>query len=137
MRQFVLGLLALVLASILATDATAGFLTFAQAFGSLGTGNGQFQTPTGVAVTSSGRVWVADSNGRRIEEFDSAGTFQQAIGFAAGRQLVPTNLAVDASGDVWVSDTGNSRVLEFNSAGIFVSAIAAGLLNGPDRKSTR
>ena len=38
-------------------------------FGTYGTGNGQFEFPTGLAFDGSGNLWVADAYGRRLEEF--------------------------------------------------------------------
>jgi DNA-binding beta-propeller fold protein YncE len=46
---------------------------FAFAFGSRGTGDGQFNTPSGVAVNdSSGDVYVSDSSEGRLQEFEPA-----------------------------------------------------------------
>jgi DNA-binding beta-propeller fold protein YncE len=42
---------------------------FLAAFGSGGSGNGQFAGPRGVAVNSSGTLYVADSGNNRIEEW--------------------------------------------------------------------
>ena len=43
-------------------------------FGSRGSGDGQFLSPTGVAVAASGDIVVADSDNDRIQVFDGAGT---------------------------------------------------------------
>ena len=42
--------------------------TFVTKWGSLGNGDGQFWVPRGVAVDSSGNVYVADSDNDRIQE---------------------------------------------------------------------
>ncbi|HPG58877.1 MAG TPA: 6-bladed beta-propeller, partial [Candidatus Wallbacteria bacterium] len=39
---------------------------FISAFGSYGTGNGQFQYPTGLAVTGGGEVFVVDYGNKRV-----------------------------------------------------------------------
>jgi DNA-binding beta-propeller fold protein YncE len=38
-------------------------------WGTPGSGNGQFVTPTGVAVDGSGNVYVADRDNNRIQKF--------------------------------------------------------------------
>jgi DNA-binding beta-propeller fold protein YncE len=38
-------------------------------WGTFGTGNGQFNQPTGVAVDGSGNVYVADPGNHRIQKF--------------------------------------------------------------------
>jgi DNA-binding beta-propeller fold protein YncE len=44
-------------------------------WGSQGTGDGQFINPVGVAVDSSGNVYVAEADTDRIQKFDSSGNF--------------------------------------------------------------
>jgi hypothetical protein len=48
--------------------------------GIAGSGNGQFSYPTGVAVDSTGDVYVVDGGNHRIEKFDSEGNFLLAWG---------------------------------------------------------
>jgi len=47
-------------------DANGAFLT---AWGSQGSGDGQFQYPFGVATDGSGNVYVADEGNSRIQKF--------------------------------------------------------------------
>ncbi|MFZ0749110.1 MAG: SBBP repeat-containing protein, partial [Pyrinomonadaceae bacterium] len=56
--------------------------TFQFAFGGRGSGNGQFASPgpAGVAVKSSGEIYVADPGNNRIQKFSSTGTFISVIG---------------------------------------------------------
>ena len=51
-----------------------------QKFGSLGTGNGQFDTPFGVAVDLQGNILVADTANHRIQKFDSNFNFIRSWG---------------------------------------------------------
>src|SRR5262249_3519823 len=121
--------------------------TFLQAFGSFGSGNGQFDFPTGLAVDSSGNVWVAE-NGARIQEFTSTGTFLQAFGSfgtADGQFNFPQGVALDSSGNLWIVDEFNDRIQEFSQAPVpepstlGICSLGAGILavRGLRRRSTR
>ena len=46
-----------------------------RSFGTAGSGNGQLNSPCGMAVDSAGDIWVADTGNDRIEEFDSSGNY--------------------------------------------------------------
>src|SRR6266550_782656 len=48
--------------------------------GGKGAGNGQFNSPTGIAVDGNGHIFVADTNNARIERFAPSGTFLGAMG---------------------------------------------------------
>ncbi|MFM2397039.1 MAG: hypothetical protein RLZZ144_289 [Pseudomonadota bacterium] len=50
-----------------------------KAFGSSGSGAGQFSDPTDLAISSSGRIWVADGGNDRIQVFSGEGIFQNEI----------------------------------------------------------
>ena len=49
---------------------------FIKSWGSTGSANGQFNTVHGIAVDAQGNVYVADSGNKRIQVFDSEGTFK-------------------------------------------------------------
>ena len=53
-------------------DSNGKFIT---KWGSYGTADGQFSIHIGVAVDSSGNVYVTDSANNRIQKFNSNGTF--------------------------------------------------------------
>src|SRR5262249_17519582 len=92
---------------------------FLAAVGSGGSGNGQFSGPRGVAVSSSGTLYVADAGNNRVQEW-AAGeppTFATSFtpGNIEGSFREPNAVALDPSGNIWVADSGHNRVLEFNS----------------------
>ncbi len=97
--------------------------TFELKWGTEGSGDGQFSAPGGVAVDSSGNVYVADILNNRIQKFDSRGNFLLkwgAYGFGDGQFRDPTDVAVDSSGNVYVVDRNNTRIQKFDSSGNFI-----------------
>jgi DNA-binding beta-propeller fold protein YncE len=114
---------------------------FAFAFGSRGSGQGQFLTPSGVAVSdSSGDVYVSDSGGGRVEEFEPVlnatgelvnENFLQEVKVASPGQIAvdncthdgtPCTVAEDPSvGDVYVvgakrQGEATSKLYKFNGS---------------------
>lgn len=103
---------------------------FIRACGSKGSGNGQFEGPTGIAVnpTSSvirgGYIYVSDSGNGRIEVFSPECTFAETIGEPGsgnGQLSAPMGLTfgtkdtyTKAPGVLLVADSGNNRIEEFN-----------------------
>jgi len=93
-------------------------------WGSYGTGNGYFRSPSGIDVDGTGNVYVADTSNNRIQKFNSSGTFLTKWGSSGagnGQFSSPRGVAVDANGNVYVADTGNSRIQKFNSSGTFLT----------------
>ncbi len=71
------------------------------------TGDVQFMEPSGVAVDSSGKVYVADKRNHRIQKFDSIGTYITqwgSYGSGDGQFWKPDGVAVGSSGNVYVAD---------------------------------
>jgi tripartite motif-containing protein 71 len=90
-------------------------------FGTLGTGNGQFNTPRDVAVDGSSNIYVADAANSRIEAFNSAGVFLWSAGGAgklASNLNVPIGLSYDATtNEILVADTGHSLIKAYAAVG--------------------
>src|SRR5689334_15241731 len=71
--------------------------------GTPGSGNGQLHQPYGVAVDSSGDVYVTDAYNYRVEKFDSAGAYVSQFGTPGtgpGQFSDPLGVAVDSRGSV-------------------------------------
>ncbi len=109
-------------------------MSYASQFGSSGTGSGQLKEPTGIAVSPTGNVFVADTKNNRVEEFGASGEYVRAFGASGtgnGQFKTPYGIAVDSHGNVWVADTGNHRVQEFNEKGEYTAQFGSeGIGNG-------
>jgi uncharacterized protein (TIGR03437 family) len=91
--------------------------------------------PTGVAVDSSGNVYIADSLNRRIRKLASGGNISTVAGNgnysysgdsgqATSAQLnTPQAVASDSSGNLYIADTVNNVVRKVTAAGV-ISTIA-------------
>jgi hypothetical protein len=89
---------------------------FVSAWGSSGTGAGQFDQPLAVAIDPSGNVYVAGQSNNRVQKFDANGVFLAAwgsYGAGNGQFAGPTAVATDASGSVYVADQNNDRIQKF------------------------
>ena len=108
-----------------------------------GTGSAaRFYSPAGIAVDSSGNVYVADTGNDTIREITPGGVVTtiagtpNSVGTADGaaasvsRFFLPYGVAVDASGAVYVADTFNNSIRKI-SAGT-VTTLAGG--NGTGSK---
>ncbi|CAH1243911.1 TRIM3 [Branchiostoma lanceolatum] len=80
-------------------------------FGGKGSGNGQFNNPSGVAVSSKGEIFVADSGNQRIQVFTLQGTFVRQFPtctvVSGGQKMTPHDVVIDEEGNPWV--VGNTE----------------------------
>lgn len=143
---------ALLLAALTVSSATAtraASLYFDTLAGSAGTvvnsidGVGsaaQFNAPRGVAVDSSGNLYIADSANHTIRKVTSAGIVTTLAGTAgiqgkndgtgtAATFNEPFALAVDSSGNVFVADTNSNAIRKISPAGV-VTTLAGGAGKG-------
>jgi len=92
-------------------------------WGTLGSGNGQFNHPRGVAVDSQDNVYISDRLNHRIQKFDSVGNFLFAwgvFGTGDGEFNEPAGIAINSAGHVAVADRLNHRIQMFDSSGNYL-----------------
>ena len=94
---------------------------------SVGEENGQFQfiNPAGIAVHSSGLVFVADSGNNCIQVLHPDLSLFHKIGIKGngpGQFLATNDVAFDSRGIVYVTDYNNHRVQSFSADGQFISS---------------
>ena len=100
--------------------------------GASAVGAQRLNSPAGVALDGSGRLWVADQNNHRVLRFDNAaakpdgaaadnvfgqgGFASSTFATSAQGMYFPRDVVVDGSGRLWVADQFNHRVLRFDNA---------------------
>ena len=100
---------------------------FIKAWGRKGTGNGEFAELHGIAIDSSGRLFVADRGNNRIQIFDQEGNF-----LGEWKQFGrPSSVYIDASDTLYVSDHASSAKLNPGvRRGIRIGSVKDGVVRG-------
>jgi peptidylamidoglycolate lyase len=110
-------------------DKTGKFLT---AWGTKGTGPGQFDLPHCIAVDARRRVYVADRSNHRIQIFDENGKFLDEW----PNIPQPHHLMITQDQFLWLSDGTTSRIAKYDLNGKLLTywgtqGTSAGYMNQP------
>jgi uncharacterized protein (TIGR03437 family) len=97
-------------------------------------------TPSGVAIDTSGNIFIADGGNQRVRKVTPAGVISTVAGNgtlgyggdggpATGAELnVPTGVAVDGSGNLFITDPGNERIRMLSASGVISTVAGNGTL---------
>lgn len=102
--------------------------TFVSAWGSFGTGDGQFVSPIVLAVSGNGSVYVLDDARGDVQRFDADGTFVEVV--AAG-SVWPASLAGDADGNVYYIEGEDPILTRRSSEGEVTLRVDLAAISGP------
>jgi sugar lactone lactonase YvrE len=112
------------------------------------TGVAAFSGPTGVAVTSSGNIFVADTNNcairliasGQVSTFAGAQPSSNGTGICASSDGTttdarfdhPTGIAVDSNNNLYVADTANNKIRRISSNGVVTTIAGSGVRGSAD-----
>jgi sugar lactone lactonase YvrE len=121
---------------------TAGIITTVAGGGSGGDGGpataASLANPTGVAIDSTGNLFIAERNNRRVRKVDAAGIITTVAGngtsgFGGDGGLAtnatvdsPNDVAVDRAGNLFIADQNSGRIRKVDAAGIITTVAGNG-----------
>ena len=93
-------------------------------FGSSGSGPGELASPSFVAISPNGDLYVTDHNNHHVKVYNSDCVYQRQFG---EQQLKnPNGIFITDDGHVLVADSANNRVVIFNIAGQIIRSFQVG-----------
>ena len=90
---------------------------FLSAFGKTGQGPGEFREPGGLALDSSGNIYVADFTNNRVQKLKPDGTFLSELKGPDPGFFGPRDIFIGPDNSILVLDQGNARIVRFDSNG--------------------
>ena len=106
-------------------------------WGTKGSGDGQFNQPSGLLIQDR-LIYVVDSRNNRIQMYSLDGEFQGQWGSGGdgeGEFNLPWGISDDSEGNIYIADWRNDRIQKFDSNGNYISAIGGGKTSVLDRPS--
>ncbi|MCP5502449.1 MAG: hypothetical protein H7A25_21305 [Leptospiraceae bacterium] len=130
---------------------TAGDVTTLAGSGTAGSADGtgtaaSFDFPMGIAVDTSGNIYVADFNNNKIRKISSSGEVTTLAGSGTAGSAdgngtaasfnTPQGVTVDASGNIYVADSGNYKIRKVTSSGVVTTLAGSGSSGSADGNGT-
>ncbi len=84
-------------------------------WGEAGSGQGQLNGPSGLAVDDNDNLLVVDARNNRVQKFTTGGEYIATIG--EGQLDSPWGIGLDSDGNIYVADWGNSCVRKYSTDG--------------------
>ncbi|MFO7709375.1 MAG: hypothetical protein R6V84_14490, partial [Desulfobacterales bacterium] len=97
---------------------------FINKWGTLGSANGEFNQPDGIAIDSGDSVYVVDRMNSRVQKFSNDGVFLTSWALSGH---TPTYMAIDEADNVYVSIADSFRVQKYSSDGALLETITTGV----------
>jgi uncharacterized protein YjdB len=100
--------------------------------------NAELTVPWGVAVDTSGNLYIADEYNNRIRKVDTFGTITTVAGTGNARYsgdkgpatsaglMYPIGVAVDTSGNIYIADTSDNRIRKVDTSGTITTVAGGG-----------
>jgi sugar lactone lactonase YvrE len=123
----------------------SGIITTVAGIGSIGSGgDGGLATsaplyyPIGIAVDSTGNLFIAENLGHRIRKVSASGIIATVAGTGnsgysgdgglatSARLYLPAGVALDSTGNLYIADNGNSRIRKVSASGIITTVAGTG-----------
>ena len=99
--------------------------------GSSGSGDGQFHSPTSIALRGD-VLYIAEESNHRVQKISTSGKFVSkfgSYGSGDGQLYTPRGMCLGHDGRVYVSEFSNNRVSVFEADGTFAYHITGSLSN--------
>ena len=93
-------------------------------FGSPDSGPGQLASPSSVAISPNGDLYVTDHSNHHVKVYNSDCVYQRQFG--EGQLKRPNGILITSDGHVLVADTANNRVVIFNTTGQIICSFQVG-----------
>lgn len=84
-----------------------------KAWGQKGKGDGEFESPIGIAINAADEIFVTEARNNRVQKFDAEGKFLGKFDV----DKFPGGIAIDKKGEIYVAPMMDHKVCVYDGAG--------------------